>query len=174
MRRVGRVPIGIALGVCLSGGCSGTVEIESDEAKRARIKAMYDGYREAFPEVRAVAVAELEALGGEQGVLLIDVREPKETTVSRIPGAVTREEFEAAAESYRDRTVVTYCTIGYRSGLYADELRQRGFDVLNLEGSILAWTHAGLPLAGETGETKAVHVYGSRWNLAAEGYEAVW
>jgi sodium/bile acid cotransporter 7 len=51
---------------------------------------------------------------------------------------------------------------------------RRGVDVLNLEGSVLAWTHAGGPLVRDGVSTKRLHVYGRRWNLAADGYETVW
>jgi hypothetical protein len=41
--------------------------------------------------------------------------------------------------------------------------------------SLLAWSHAGGPLVdGEGRPTKRLHVFGARWDLAAEGYEPVW
>ena len=51
--------------------------------------------------------------------------------------------------------------------------------VLNLEGSIVAWTHIGLPLVQRTAggnqpiETKRVHVYSPGWALQAKGYTPV-
>lgn len=140
-----------------------------------QIETMYAEYREDFPEVKEITPRGVADLQKSDGIVLVDVREPKEQAVSMIPGAITAEAFAAAEETYRDKTVVTYCTIGARSGVFADALRKKGFDVFNLKGSLLAWTHAGLPLTDANGQdTKRVHVYGKTWDLAAEGYEAVW
>lgn len=140
-----------------------------------QIETMYAEYREDFPEVKEITPQGVADLQKSDDIVLVDVREPEEQAVSMIPGAITAEAFAAAEETYRDKRVVTYCTIGARSGVYADALRKKGFDVFNLKGSLLAWTHAGLPLTDADGQdTKRVHVYGKTWDLAAEGYEAVW
>ena len=103
--------------------------------------------------------------------MLVDVRSDEERAVSTLPGAVSQEAFEATAPA---GPVVTYCTIGARSGEYADGLRKQGRDVRNLAGSLLAWTHAGGPLTDAEGEpTRRVHVYGKRWDLIHSDYEAV-
>ena len=92
-----------------------------------------------------------------------------------IPGAVSKEEFERDKSQYKGHVVIPYCTIGYRSGKYAEKLSGQGWDARNLRGSILAWTHAGRPLVDADGnDTKRVHVYGKKWDLAAEGYEGAW
>ncbi|MCB1021671.1 MAG: rhodanese-like domain-containing protein [Bryobacterales bacterium] len=135
---------------------------------------MYENYRGEFPEVRGISVEELERLAEAEEMVLVDVRTGEEQQVSMLPGAITSEQFRANRERYRKSVVVTYCTIGARSGSYAAELLHEGFDVRNLEGSILAWTHAGGDLVSPNGPTRQVHVYGRRWHLAAEGYEAVW
>lgn len=163
----------LLLTACSSTESSGPVD--SDTTRLKQIDAMYQEYREDFLEVKEITsqgVADLQKSGE---LVLVDVREPEEQSVSMIPGAITAEAFEVAQETYRDKTVVTYCTIGARSGVYADALRQKGINVSNLKGSLLAWTHAGLPLKDAEGhDTKRVHVYGKKWDLVAEGYEAIW
>lgn len=163
---------------CLLTCCNGlrSGDAPATEATRLEeIDAMYQEYREDFPEVKEITPQGVADLQKSNGIVLVDVREPEEQAVSMIPGAITAEAFAAAEETYRDKRVVTYCTIGARSGVYADALRKKGFDVFNLKGSLLAWTHAGLPLTDADGQdTKRVHVYGKTWDLAAEGYEAVW
>lgn len=147
----------------------------SEAGKRERIAELYSGYHEKFPEVPDISAAELEGRLGEPDLVLVDVREPEERHVSTLPGAISQEEFEAREAELTGRRVVTYCTIGYRSGLYAQRLRREGWDAVNLEGSILAWTHAAGPLVDPEGHpTRRVHVFGRRWNLAADGYEPVW
>ena len=117
-----------------------------------------------------------EVLAHRDAFVLVDVREPRELAVSTIPGALTRDEFEARKAELKAKgaTIVPYCTIGYRSGLYTEELREQGFEAKNLEGSLLSWTWAGGPLVHDDEPTKRVHVYGPQWNLVAEGYEGVW
>ena len=147
---------------------------DKDAEKLTRIQEMYAGYEEKFPGVTGITAEELRALRADGEVVLVDVRTPEEQAVSMIPGAVTQAEFEAERGKYAGAPVVTYCTIGARSGEYAAKLAADGVEVRNLEGSLLAWTHAGGELAGPEGPTKKVHVFGKRWNLAAAGYEGVW
>lgn len=157
----------------LALGC--TAEAPSaDMDEPARIQQLYEGYRKAFPKVAGISALELAAQAGKQALVLVDVRTPQEQRVSMIPGALTRQDFEADRDRYRDAAIVAYCTIGARSGEFAAELAKQGFRVRNLEGGILAWTHVAGPLNGPDGPTRKVHVYGRRWNLAADGYEAVW
>jgi rhodanese-related sulfurtransferase len=147
----------------------------SDAEKQSRIEELYEGYKPDFPGVPETTVETLvRELAGPEPPVLVDVRSDEEREVSTIPGALSREEFEARRDELAGREVVTYCTIGYRSGLYTQELIDEGWTASNLRGSILAWTHAGRELVHDGSPTRRVHVYGSTWNLAAEGYEAIW
>jgi rhodanese-related sulfurtransferase len=150
--------------------------IMSDEQKRERIDTLYQKYTRKFPQVSGVTAVELKAeLDSGKELLLVDVRKPEEQAVSMIPGAITQKDFERRQESFRDRPVVTYCTAGYRSGLYAKKLMKQGWQVRNLEGSLLSWTHAGGPLVDSDGQpTRRVHVYSADWSLEASSYEPVW
>ena len=147
----------------------------SNEEKLAQIEEMTAGFRPQFAEVPEVDAATLreDLAGGE--VVLVDVRSDKERATSMIPGAITSDEFERRAEELKGSSVVTYCTIGYRSSTYARQLLKAGWNVRNFRGSVLAWTHAGGELVDSAGQpTKQVNVYAERWNLSADGYEPVW
>jgi sodium/bile acid cotransporter 7 len=147
----------------------------SDAEKLVRVEAMYAEDRKAFPEVPALAPTDLQSWAAPSRLVLVDVRTPAEQAVSRIASAITAAEFEERRAQFAGAVVVTYCTIGYRSGLYAERLRAEGWDARNLAGSLLAWTHAGGALVDPAGRpTRRLHVYGERWNLAAAGYETVW
>ncbi|WP_442505865.1 rhodanese-like domain-containing protein [Novipirellula sp. SH528] len=105
--------------------------------------------------------------------VIVDVREAEEYQVSMIPGAVTKTQFEKNKTQYRNHTIVVYCTIGYRSGLYANELVSDGFTAMNFKGSILAWCQAELPLVTMQGvQTNRVHTYSSKYKVPAK-YTAV-
>jgi rhodanese-related sulfurtransferase len=164
-----------AITALLLASCGSVAPPQTPAARQDQIEALYQDCRQAFPDVNEVTPQGVLDLQEAEPTVLVDVRTPKEQAVSMLPGAITQEAFEAARDVYRGQTVVAYCTIGARSGEYAEELRQEGFEVFNLKGSILAWTHAGLPLMDPEGqETKRVHTYGRRWNLTAKGYEATW
>jgi rhodanese-related sulfurtransferase len=85
---------------------------------------------------------------------LVDVRTPDEHAAGRIAGDVhiELEELPAQAQSLeRERPVVFYCRSGARSALATGAFRQAGFDAYNLDGGLLAWVAAGLPLVPEDG-----------------------
>ncbi len=164
----------LLMAMLLAAACSGQ-GTGGEESRAERISEMYAGYRSEFPLVGDIDVAELRAdLEGQSPPVLVDVRTEEERAVSLIPGAISKEEFESRRGELSGRSVVTYCTIGYRSGLYADELRRQGWEVRNLAGSILAWTHGGGELEHDGRPTRRVHVYGKRWDLAADDFESVW
>jgi len=146
----------------------------SDAEKRAKIEAMYKNYKKDFPDVQDIGPAEAMRLLKEGKALFIDVREEKEQQVSMLPGAVTEKQFLENPGQYRDRTLIAYCTISYRSGKLAERLKARGITLFNLRGGLLAWVHSGGKVYDQNGETKRIHVYGKKWNLGPKDYEAVW
>lgn len=147
----------------------------SNEEKLARIEEMTAGFRPQFAEVPEVDAATLREDLARGTVVLVDVRSEKERATSMIPGAITSDEFQRRADELAGSSVVTYCTIGYRSSTYAQQLLQDGWDVRNFHGSVLAWTHAGGELVDSEGQpTKRVHVFAERWSLTADDYEPVW
>jgi rhodanese-related sulfurtransferase len=86
----------------------------------------------------------------EAGALHVDVREPDEHRLVRIPGALLlplsefMERYEG--ELPHDREIVVSCRSGARSGRATAFLRGHGFDAVNLAGGILAWQDDDLPL----------------------------
>jgi sodium/bile acid cotransporter 7 len=171
-------PIALILAATLLPGCQGgrpAGEGLSDAERCAAIERMADDYEKAYPDVPEMSPEELAEAMEDDGPVVVDGREPEEIAVSRIPGAIPLDELDREAVKESGRRVVVYCTIGYRSGLCARDLRDEGIDAWNLRGSILAWAHAGEPLVTPEGEpTQRVHVYGPKWALAPSGYESVY
>ena len=148
---------------------------KTDEEKRERIAKAYEESKAHFPEVEDITAVELKARLGDDDIVIVDVRQPHEQDVSMIAGALRTSEFEANIDEYQGKSVVAYCTVGYRSGLFAQELMHRGWpSVYNLAGAVLSWTHVGGELEDAQGPTKRVHVYSRQSSLEAEGYEPVW
>jgi len=121
--------------------------------------------------------------------ILVDVRTAAERAVSVIEGSLTLQEFQAdEADDCRhqqllqDKTVIVYCTIGYRSGLEATRLHQQypHLRLYNLDG-IVAYSHAlqqhgdALPaiVDPETGEpANQIHTFAKHWDYV-DHYEGV-
>jgi rhodanese-related sulfurtransferase len=180
MKRLGR-NIGVAMVLALIGLVPAVTDRAaragnsmSDPEKLARIDELYRGYGKDFPGVGDIEPREAMQLLQEGKALFIDVRTPKEQAVSMLPGAVTAEDFQRDPERYAGRVLIGYCTISYRSGKLAQQLAAKGITLLNLRGGILAWVHAGGKLYDRDGETRRIHVYGRKWDLAPQGYETVW
>jgi rhodanese-related sulfurtransferase len=130
---------------------------------------------EVAPQVAEVPqISASEAMSRRGDLVFVDVRTEAERAVSIIPGAVTAEAVEREPARFQGRQLVAYCTIGLRSGRWARTQRDRGLDVVNLRGSLLAWTFAGGPLALNGVDTRRVHTFARRWAVVAPGYEAVW
>lgn len=145
----------------------------SNEAKRLKVEAMYEEYKKAFPGVQDISAEEALKRYKASRVIFVDERDPEERAVSMLPGAVTSGEFLKNPEAYRDRLVIGYCTISYRSGKLARKLAKKGSSMVNLRGGVLAWLHAGGKLYKDGRPVKRVHVYGRKWDLAPADYETV-
>ena len=88
------------------------------------------------------------------GALLVDVREDEEWEAGHAPEAVHLAMglvAERIAELPTDRTVICVCRVGGRSGAVATSLEGAGYDVRNLDGGMLAWELAGLPVVTPDG-----------------------
>lgn len=77
-------------------------------------------------------------------MVLLDVREPEELEVAKLPEALhipMRQVPERLADLPRDKTIVVMCHAGGRSARVAQYLLANGFDhVFNLRGGIDAWS----------------------------------
>ncbi len=83
-------------------------------------------------------------------VVLIDVREQWEYDEGHIPGITLipmNEVPNRLNEIPTDKTVILTCRSGNRSGQVTEFLRGEGYgNVHNMEGGIIAWQAAGLPV----------------------------
>lgn len=128
--------------------------------------------RERFPNVQTMTTEELHKQLSDASItpkpLLLDTRSAAEFDVSHLHNAVraeSRDEANAATENEpRDRTIVVYCSVGFRSARIASWLDSRGFKhVYNLEGSIFEWANQGYPVYRNEAQVKVVHPFDSEW-----------
>ena len=74
--------------------------------------------------------------------VVLDVREPWERDIARLPGTldIPMNEVPARLEELpKDRDIVVMCRSGGRSARVAQYLEQKGYRAANLTGGILAW-----------------------------------
>jgi len=147
---------------------------QTDAEKRYKIDEMYADYRKSFPGVVEVEPKLVMDLMQKIRILFIDVREPQEQAVSMLPGAIPVKAYLENPDKYPADLVVGYCTISYRSGKLAEKLKRKSISMYNLCGGMLAWVHDGGKIYDKNGETRRIHVYGRKWDLAPQGYAAIY
>ncbi len=89
------------------------------------------------------------ALLAEGSIQLVDVREPHEREAGHLTGSrhVPLAELTAAAPSIDPATPIVFvCRVGARSAMAAWSFARAGYDAHNLDGGMIAWDAAGLPL----------------------------
>ena len=107
--------------------------------------------KQRITEVSAADVQRRQEKG--DAVVLLDVREPNEWNLGRVPGAVhvPRGILETTVETRvaRETEVILYCAGGNRSALAADTLQQMGYTrVSSMAGGWKAWVQSGGPVEG--------------------------
>lgn len=145
-------------------------------ALEAEIAATYPHVRHLAPDTIASRIA------ADPGSLVIfDVREEDEFSVSRIPGArrvdplLSKARFLAEfGADVAGRTIVFYCSVGVRSSKLAGRLTDNLYElgargVYNLSGGIFRWHNETRALVGNVGPTPLVHPFDSRWGRYVTG-----
>ncbi len=92
-------------------------------------------------------------------VVLLDVREPLEWQAGHVAGAQHLPMSQLGARQAEIPTsppIVCVCRSGHRSAFVTQALRQAGYEAHNLEGGLLAWLAADLPLVTEDGRPGTV------------------
>ena len=99
-----------------------------------------------------LSVTEFSAKVAEVGVITLDVRTPGEFAEGHIEGAQLIDfqsgNFENEISSLdKNATYAVYCRSGNRSGQAVKVMHDAGFhNVYNLNGGVIDWANAGLPL----------------------------
>lgn len=104
-----------------------------------------------------------------EDILILDARDLKEFEVSRIPGALrigyTDFNPDVMKDVEKDREIIVYCSVGYRSEKIAEVIRSMGFKhIKNLYGGIFHWMNTDHELIDDGGITNRVHTYNEEWS----------
>lgn len=128
--------------------------------------------------VKDISTQELKV--NQSDIILLDTRERKEYEVSHIPGAiwVGYDDFDLnrLPDVAKDKKIVTYCSVGYRSERIGEKLQKAGYqDVNNLKGSIFKWVNEGNTIVDMSNQsTKKVHGYNEKWGKWVKNGEVVY
>ena len=125
-------------------------------------------YSHTVPLIRS---HELEAIfENDSDVVLLDIRSPEEFAVSHLPGATLidydRFRKKDVENLDREKPVIVYCSVGYRSEKIGEKLQKMGFkNVKNLYGGIFEWKNEGFDVVNPKGQkTDSVHTYNRNWS----------
>ncbi len=141
---------GIALSLVVAacgGGDDQTASTPATSDQQAEPSGEALGIRLVTPQEGAEIQAE-----PPQDLVILDVRTPEEFAEGRLEGAIMIDFYEAdfadqLAELDPNVPYLLYCRSGNRSGQAAAVMEQLGFtDVSDIDGGILSWSDAGLPL----------------------------
>lgn len=160
-----------ALGLVLILAVVAARGAEPADRHEAELAKMMVTVREKFPAVKQLSTTNLAAWLADAvrpQPQLLDVRTPKEFAVSHLPGAQLiapdAKAEDVLAKLNRERPVVVYCSVGYRSSKLAERLQAAGLiQVMNLEGSIFAWANEDRALEKDGQPATQVHAYNKRY-----------
>ncbi|NOK86175.1 MAG: rhodanese-like domain-containing protein [Chloroflexi bacterium AL-W] len=101
-------------------------------------------------DTSAVSPADAKALlEGENPPFVLDVRQPEEFKTGHIKGAklIPLNDLSGRMnELPKDRKILCVCRSGARSSIAIRQLTQAGFHVVNMQGGMMGWQGANLPV----------------------------
>ena len=140
--RLGLLLLPLLAVVALGAGCGGSAS--STPAPTTIVSA---------DAIALVQPADAQALIETGDVEVLDVRTPEEYAEGHVAGATLIDFYEPdfaerIGELDRDQEYVVYCRSGNRSGQAVALMAEQGFGAVNdVDGGIVAWEAAGLPVS---------------------------
>ncbi len=130
-------------------------------------KVQSNSYSKMLKHLLSHTVKEISVsdIADEAQYVFIDAREKNEFAVSHIKNAVWcgYDDFDISRlkEISKDKKIITYCSVGYRSEKIAEKLIQAGYkDVSNLYGGIFEWKNESNPIYDNNGyATEKIHAF---------------
>lgn len=123
-------------------------------------------YKKTVPLIQP---SEVKEKLGKEDIVLLDTRSAKEYSVSHLPDAkfidYDRFDISQVEDIPKDKKIIVYCSVGYRSEKIGEKLQNAGFEnVSNIYGGIFQWKNEELKVVNQAGKvTDSVHTYNKRW-----------
>ncbi len=119
------------------------------------------------PGVEVVPPVEFQSMiNDDPDSYLLDVRQPDEYAAGHLIGASLLNWLDTAAFKKeavnidKDKTIYVYCRSGRRSNEAAEYLAGQGYKVVDMDGGILGWEKAGLPVVTGDSALKQIEAQG--------------
>lgn len=168
--------------VLLIASLPGVTTVYADATKK--LAEFHETIKSKFESVRHIDADQFNSMDRSQ-VIVFDVREQSEYSVSRIDGAVRvspgssyREFMKNFGERLSDKNLVFYCSVGYRSSALASRI-QRGLPqaasnrVFNLQGGLFNWHNQQRELVDSNGTSDYIHPYDRDWGRLLEHQDLI-
>jgi rhodanese-related sulfurtransferase len=139
----------------------------------------FDAKVNSYLKYTAPVISTRDAYAHKSSYIFLDAREIQEYQTSHIPEAryVGYEDFniKSIQDISKDKKIIVYCSIGYRSERIATQLRKAGYkNVFNLYGSLFEWVNEGYSTYDKHGKpTKKIHTYSEDWGKWVFAKDAV-
>lgn len=120
----------------------------------------------SIPHIKTHELAERMDNLNRDSPMIFDVRSEEEYAVSHLHGAVRvdSKDILSFVGTEKNRPMVFYCAVGYRSSAVVLRLKKLGFTrVFNLEGSIFQWGKEQRKLFRGDQQVQEIHPYGKKW-----------
>ena len=126
-----------------------------------------------------ISVTEFEKSIAKQNVQVLDVRTAEEYKSGHINNALQAnwlnkaEFYDRTAHLDKSKPVYIYCLSGGRSSAAAAALREKGYQVTNLNGGIAAWKQSNKPVKGIDPNAKQTSMASYRGQVQSTSYVLV-
>ena len=136
-------------------------------------QSIHESIKSSFPTVSHIEASSIET--ALDRYVIFDVREREEYAVSAIRGAIqidpdiSQSEFKTLyGDMIKDKNVLVYCSVGFRSSHLASRLGKNADDlglksIQNLEGGLFGWHNENRPVYNQDQETDLIHPYDAQW-----------
>ena len=115
------------------------------------------GVKAVNPRLETVSPQEFKnKLAEDPSAYLLDVRTPDEFSAGHLQGAhllnwLDPQDFKTDAENLdKSKTIYVYCRSGRRSYESGSYLVDHGYNVVDMEGGIVAWEKDGFPITTDS------------------------
>lgn len=137
----------LLLGLLFQSACSGGTSPTKDSAEMVGKKVAVSG-----GEYTDISVAELQQMLEEKDFTFINVHIPFEGDIPDTDLSIPYNEIDQYLDKLpaeKDAKIVLYCRSDRMSGIASETLVGMGYtNIWNLDGGMVAWEQAGLPLEG--------------------------
>jgi rhodanese-related sulfurtransferase len=171
----------LALAATALSAVAGFINVPRFDADTSAFQVLEQRITADHPRVPHLTPAEVAIRSRDaSSIVVLDVREPAEFEVSRVPGAIRIDpaiSIPAFIASHgrllAGKTLILYCSVGVRSTRLAERLlpvigQNGAVGVYNMSGGIFRWHNEGRTLVDSQGATDAVHPYDRFWGSYVE------